>query len=125
MDRKPSRTVSRLLLGGGLLLTTLTGCITPGLPYLEPPGFSSTYHHLDLNRRGAWMPTASYDASRAVSPAPYFPEYASATTGDSAAQADSRAVTSSQPGPGSAPVVKPFQSVVQPPVSPMNARRNP
>lgn len=66
-----TQSVTKLLLVGSSL--TLSGCITPGLPHLDPPGFSSTYHQLDLSHRGAWQPVSGENTDAFIAPAIYFP----------------------------------------------------
>jgi len=62
MDWKLAARTSGVLVSGTLLLG---GCMTPGLQYRNPPGFSSTFQHFDPN----WQAVAGHDGSRCVTPA--------------------------------------------------------
>lgn len=55
-------------------LVLLSGCITPGFRDVEPPGFSSTYYHTEMYRRGMWTPERGMETSTFIAPVSYLPE---------------------------------------------------
>jgi len=62
MDWKLAAWTSGVLLSGTLLLG---GCMTPGIPYRDAPGFSSTFQQIDPN----WQTVAGHDGQQFVTPA--------------------------------------------------------